>query len=39
VIYPRTHVAQHEAGTTGAADAVAEIIRCRPRVGADPGGS
>jgi hypothetical protein len=39
VIYPRTHVAQHEAGTTGAADAVAEIIRRRPRVGADPSGS
>jgi len=36
---PAPHVAQHEAGTTGAADAVAEIIRCRPRVGADPGGS
>src|SRR5207248_2331407 len=33
---PNDHVLQHEAGAAGAADAVAEIIRRAPRVGADP---
>src|SRR5437879_12716422 len=33
---PNDHVLQHEAGAAGAADAVAEIIRRGPRVGADP---
>jgi hypothetical protein len=33
---PDAEVSQHEAGAAGATDAVAEIISCRARVGADP---
>src|SRR5260221_12706647 len=32
---PHAHIPQHEAGPSGAADSVAEIVRRRARIGAD----